>query len=359
MGKGDTLNTLTNYRPNNLVLNGALDHWERGTSFVGISSGSTKVADRWYAQSNAMTPNYDIDRSTDVPDPNFSYSMKITNQSAIGSIPSGASNLIFQPCYSQNAYLYRGKKCTFSCWVKTNKAGTYHFFMWFGNGSVIYQRNKHVALSSSVWTKVSFKADSVLPDDFTTTSNVGGYFGCHFATGTSSHGADSDDWQRFPDVPIIRGSTGMVNFLDTVGNELYMTGVMVTDSEDENAPFQYHGADVLDELDKCRMYFQRIHYPLNAFAFTGIAASTTTLHGEFRYLRPMLKNPTPSVSSTGHFRIYNNILGNTTLTTFQSYFHTAEQCLLNAIGPGTITGGESYVLQSTNSGAYIDLDAEI
>jgi hypothetical protein len=358
MSKGNTLNTLTNYKPTNLLINGSMNHWQRGTSITGISS-PTYVSDRWYVEPIGITTNVDVDRSTDVPSKDFLYSAKITNQSVVGSIPTSAWLNYLQRVYYPDVFKYIGKRVSYSVWVKTNKAGQYNFFMYMGAGSVFYQLISNVTLTSGAWTKVTFKSKTPLPNDITNTSFIGAFIGVHLVSGTDHHQVQSSDWIRYPDVGPNRGATGQVNFCDTIGNEFYITGAMVHDNEDENAPFQYHGADVLDELDICRMYFQRIHYPLNAFAFTGIAASTTTLHGEFRYLRPMLKNPTPSVSSTGHFRIYNNILGNTTLTTFQSYYHTAEQCLLNAIGPGTITGGESYVLQSTNSGAYIDLDAEI
>jgi len=357
MGKGDTLNTLTNYRPGNLLINGAMDIWERGSSFTGLTT-LTWVCDRWYVSPSGFSFNVDVARSTDSPNNSFAYSTKITNQSVVTPSGTNFSNFL-QRVHIPNVQKWIGKRVSFSCWVKTNKAGQYNFFLYMGTGAVFYQLHSNPTLTSGTWTKITFKSDSVLPNDVSFSGTVGAYIGVHLSSGSSNLGTATTDWMRYPDNAVLRGDTGQVNFHDTIGNEFYITGVMVHDNEDENAPFQLHGNDIEQEFDFCRMYFQRISYPVNAFAFTGIAASTTTLHGEFRYLRPMLKTPTPSVSSTGHFRIYNNILGNTTLTTFQAFFATAEQCLLNAIGPGTITGGESYVLQSTNSGAYIDLNAEI
>jgi hypothetical protein len=360
MAKGDTLNTLTNHRSNNLIINGAMDNFQRGTNLTGVPNGYT--ADRYYYAPTGVTANIDVAQSSDVPSNiNLKYSMKVTNQSTVASVSASAFSTIYQKIPTDFARSLSGKKASCSFWAKTNKAGYYNFWAYLGGGSatISYELAKNMYLPANTWTKVTFRSLTNLPSDHVPNGLVGGYFGVHFCAGSNYYGNDTTDWRRIPDNSIIRGNASSVNWHDTIGNEFYMTGLMLTDNEDENAAFEYPGGSSLIDTDLCFSFFQRRLYLSNKFVFNGIAASTTTLHGKYSYLKPMIQAPTISLSNNSDFRIYNNVLGNTTITSPQFLFVSNIDCLFNMVGPGSLTGGAIYVMQSLVSTAYVDLDAEI
>ena len=84
----------------NRIINGAMQIWQRGTSF----SGNGYTADRWYA-GNSPTA---VTQSTDVPT-GFQYSLDIT----------GANHLINQRIESYNILDTYGQSLTLSFWAKS------------------------------------------------------------------------------------------------------------------------------------------------------------------------------------------------------------------------------------------------
>jgi hypothetical protein len=84
----------------NVVINGAFDHWQRGTAF----SGNVYTADRFYTGNSPSA----VSRSTDVPD-GFTYSIDIT----------GANHLLGYRTESIDAVRLRTQRITVSFWGKS------------------------------------------------------------------------------------------------------------------------------------------------------------------------------------------------------------------------------------------------
>ena len=62
----------------NLIINGAMQIWQRGTTIDSISNGSY-LCDRWRVSHSGLDGNVDVDRSTDVPSGyGFGFSQKIS-----------------------------------------------------------------------------------------------------------------------------------------------------------------------------------------------------------------------------------------------------------------------------------------
>jgi hypothetical protein len=69
--------TADGYYSPNYIINGGMDIWQRGTSFTNTAVAEY-TADRWVELTSSMTSA----RSTDVPNPNFAYSLQSTVSSA-------------------------------------------------------------------------------------------------------------------------------------------------------------------------------------------------------------------------------------------------------------------------------------
>lgn len=134
----------------NLLINGSMDIWQRGTS--GFSDGA--CADRWICNGSGS-------RSTDVPDSRFLYSLEVS----VTSGPSGAQQRI----EAVNARHLVGKKARISYWAK-NVSGTPALGVWaaFANSSdnwfgatTGFLYSEQAPSPSSSWTRYSVDLGTV------------------------------------------------------------------------------------------------------------------------------------------------------------------------------------------------------
>ena len=114
--------------PDNAVINGNFNIWQRGTSFAAIAS-NTFFTDRFrYDKGGTMV--HTITRETDVPtvaqsNQKSNYSMKIDCTTAQGSIGASDKTHIHQTIEGYNFVPFVGKTATLSFWVKATKTGIY------------------------------------------------------------------------------------------------------------------------------------------------------------------------------------------------------------------------------------------
>ncbi|MBU6141411.1 MAG: phage tail protein [Proteobacteria bacterium] len=112
----------------NAIINGDLNIWQRGTSFISVANGSY-TADRWqYLKSGTMV--HDVSRSTDVPTfaqagRVFNYSILVDCQTIQSSIAAGDYCFLGQIIEGFNWLPLAQKTITLSFWVKATKIGTY------------------------------------------------------------------------------------------------------------------------------------------------------------------------------------------------------------------------------------------
>ncbi len=95
----------------NLIINGNFDYWQRGTSFSTL--GSYYTADRMYTARSTGTNVYS--RSTDVPDSQSTYSLRIQNT-------SGTNPRLGQRIAADTALKYIGKTITVQIKIKVGDA---------------------------------------------------------------------------------------------------------------------------------------------------------------------------------------------------------------------------------------------
>lgn len=132
----------------NRIINGAMQVWQRGTSF----SGNGYTADRWYA-GNSPTA---VTQSTDVPT-GFQYSLDIT----------GANHLINQRIESYNILDTYGQSLTVSFWAKS-VSGTNTLSVQIGTPSALnnfatqnVEQTSSAITISSTWTKYTVNFSSL------------------------------------------------------------------------------------------------------------------------------------------------------------------------------------------------------
>jgi len=155
----------------NLIINGAMQVWQRGTGSTAVGSTNTYHADRWLAREDS-DGSLTTEQSTDAP-ANFKYSNKVTVTSADTSI--GAA----QKCYfsqrvegtvfdSLGFGTSAAKTTTLSFYVKSSLTGTFSGSLTNDNNNRSYPY-EYTINSANTWERKSV----TFPGDTTGTWDTG------------------------------------------------------------------------------------------------------------------------------------------------------------------------------------------
>ena len=285
----------------NLIINGAMQVAQRGTSFSG-SASDIYTLDRWVLSIGSGF-NFDVTatQSSDAPS-GFASSLKITPDTV--QTPAATQNgVLVQRLEGQNLQQLAfgtsdAKSITVSFWVKSNKTGTYTLQALnydAGVSSVL----GYTVDSSDTWEKkiLTFNGDTT--NSFDNDNGLSMQLFWHFAAGSSDIISPNDSWSASG---ALRAVTGQVNFMDSTSNEFYITGVQL-EVGSVATPFEYRSYG--EELALCKRYYQAnasenssrvgindgyvvngvTHYGTRIFPVTMRAAPTivTTLNGSSNF----------------------------------------------------------------------------
>ena len=296
----------------NVIINGAMNVAQRGTSTASVSSGDFFVVDRFGGYINAAG-TWTVSQSTDNPDgQGFGNSAKFDCTTANGSLASGAELQFRQRIEGQNLqHLEKGtssaKPTALQFWVKSNKTGTYICELFDNDNSRTINKSYTIS-SANTWEKktITFEGDTTgtLDNDNSTSLTVTWWL----AAGSSmSSGSLQTSWGARTDA---NRAVGNVNLADSTDNEWYITGVQLevgqNPTEFEHEPFER-------TLAKCQRYYE----PGEAsFQCALSAANYRTTRCEFAVTKRAVASITlsnssgsPSVDASqatvGSFQIYN------------------------------------------------------
>ena len=239
----------------NLLINGAMNVAQRGTSFTAPSDASV-ICDRW-ALNHSNDAVVDWSQSTDAPD-GFRYSMKADVTTADTDLGASQYSIMYYKgteVQDVEHLLYGtsgAKRLTLSFWVKSSKTGTYTAELAFWNGSAQVEHSKAYTINATnTWEKKELTFDANTTDSFGNAANGQGliiYF--WLAAGTTWQGSPrSSTW----DASSNNRATGNVNFLDNTSNDWYITGVQL---EVGSVATEFEHRSYGEELALCQRYFE-------------------------------------------------------------------------------------------------------
>lgn len=297
----------------NLIINGAMQVWQRGTSF----NGAGYTADRWFQASN--NTNAITQSSVTLPNGDAANTLKVT---ATGSASEWFD--IYQVVEDYKRLL--GKTVTMSGWVRTNING------------VVFRKYSDQNLSS------------VVPND-------GAW---HYIEATFT-----------PDVSggAVRGPTGStfgVTFnapLSVVSGDYYEFAQVQLEVGDTATPFEHRSYG--QELALAQRFFERFYYPSgqNRPVALGHWYATNGVHAPFYYSEKRAA-PTASVSNANHFGLYIGTSLDANYATTLNLVQLTSRCLNfnpSAIATGAVGTVNAAALISKMAlyDAWIDIDAEL
>jgi hypothetical protein len=247
---------LATFPHKNLIINGAMQVAQRGTSASSVSSGNTyHTVDRLQNLVN-LAGTWTFSQDTDVPSgQGFSYSHKRECTTANSSL--GASSYFVDYYQIEGQDLQQlsfgtssAKSLTLSFWVKTNKTGTYQIT--FTTNLIKSIGASYTVNAANTWEK---KTLTIVGDTNSAIINAN-TFGLNlemwYAAGTDfTSGVMPTAWENR--VSADRAAALNVNLADSTSNYLNIVGLQL-EVGDTATPFEHRL--YADELRRCQRYYE-------------------------------------------------------------------------------------------------------
>ena len=342
----------TPYGRRNLIINGAMQVAQRGTSISGVATAY--LIDRFQCASNAA--DWAMDRSTDVPsNEQFTYSIKISPTS-IKTPSSGTYAVLGQGIEGQNmAHLKWGtsnaQPIVITFWVKSSKTGIYTYCIKNSAANRSYI-TEYTINTADTWEKKTIYVNGDTSGSWPA-DNSRGMTNDFWLAGENVNSSNLDSWR--PNNQNM--SSNQVNFFDNTSNEFYFTGLQV-EVGDIATPFEHRSYG--EELALCQRYFRKVVDGADTATFMNFHAwSANECIGALNLGGPMRATPTMSVSSFGHFVMRS---GGTDRTATSFTFAQASKSGFVRVETGSgggLTTGYGAWLKADNASAYLYADAEL
>jgi hypothetical protein len=326
----------------NFLINGAMDIWQRGTSFTNTANGIIYTSDRWnlFSGTGIAATAQQITSSSTLPT-SFQYALRTTRPSGNTSTANIAVQQIIE---TVNSIPLAGKTVTLSFWMRAgsgyNQGGIWASLV-YGTGT----DEGASALINSSWT------------GFTRTTNL-------TVTPTTT-------WQKYSvsySVPSTATEIAIqfVSFpagTATTNDYFDITGVQL-EIAPQATPFSRAGGSIGGELALCQRYYYR-QTPSASYGAYGIGSATSGTTGEIAFNLPITMRIAPAsldYSASG-LRVgdgvtYYNSYTSVSLDTYWTTNNVA--WVIMTIPSSSLTQYRPiFISNSGNTSSYIGVSAEL
>jgi len=272
----------------NLIINGATQVAQRGTSFTGITGDSKYITDRFRLSVDFGT--FSGEQSSTAPS-GFSNSIKVdctaTGTPAIGTNENFLEHII----EAQNLQHLRygessAESITLSFYVRSNKTGSYGVWFYSQDG------NRQYATTYSIQAVDTWELKTItVPGDASGTINndngAGIFIRWYLGAGSSYAGTPAETWETAG-----ANRTTSLNLADSTSNEWFITGVQL---EVGNTATPFEHTSFADELARCQRYCIK-QGPLTQYA-PGYSANARGAGGFIAFPTEMRDTPTVDLTN--------------------------------------------------------------
>jgi len=289
----------------NMIINGAMQVAQRGTSFTGLGASVTYTLDRWRFADSANPPaRYTQTQSTDAPD-GFSNSLKMEVTTADTSVDAdelqNVDYFIEAQDLQQLAYgSSSAKDITVSFWVKCSTAQTFALRVQHENGGGGYTKS-YTITSPNTWEYKTLTFSGNTTTSLANDNGRGFRLRWSMCAGSNYTGSDSTAWSNGSIFGLHEN-----DWLASTGSTWQITGVQL-EVGDTATPYEHRSYG--DELAKCQRYYVQKNYTVNTYEpikFPCWIGATSNMTGEFVHPVPMRTTPSVSNNGVGNFRVNNS-----------------------------------------------------
>jgi hypothetical protein len=357
----------------NIIINGAMQVAQRGTSTASVTTAGYHSCDRWnLTMSGRDEAVFTVSQNSSNILDGFSNSFKIETTTAESAIASDEFFIARQKIEAQNlqqlAYgTSSAEKITLSFYVKSSVTATFAIYLYKADTTARVIGSTYTINSANTWEKktITFVGDT---DSSATIANDNGdglNVGFVLGAGSAFTGTSNTSWADYANGRLADGHAG--NAVVTTTNATWeITGVQL-EVGSQATPFEHRSFG--EELALCERYFQKHFGTTDANLYTAYALmrwSTNTGFITIQLREMMRAEPSASVVAkdgstlsvfAGHCEGNGNsddfTAGNMTLV--QGHDATATFTIGLDFNPSTDHAHVAYLGQHTR----IDFDAEL
>ena len=344
----------------NIIINGAMQVAQRGTSATGLgASGSYPTVDRFLLAGGSSAGRLTMTQDSSAPS-GFANSIKLDCTTADTSIAAGEYLLLQTKLEGQDLQqLKKGtsdaEKVTVSFYVKGNASATYVLELADEDNN---RKNTQKFNVTTDWTRVVLTYDGdttgTLDDD-----NAGSllltiwlHAGSTYSGGTFT----SNVWSAMSSA---NRAVGITSFFDSTDRTFFLTGLQM-EIGSQATPFEHRSFG--EELELCQRYYFRIN-PTDSYQRYCYMSYTTATAAEGVLNFPTRMRTEPSFENTGtstNYAIY--IQGNVRAISSSLSIGAAsgdDRITLTANTSSGDTGVVGQFLANNNTSAFIAFSAEL
>jgi hypothetical protein len=297
----------------NVIINGAMQVAQRGTSTASITTGGYNTIDRYRTNISGAAGTWTQSQTADAPTGSgFSNCLKMLCTTAKTPLDAGSELAIVQRFEGQNLQSIRkgtasAQSVTASFWVKANKTGTYICELYDYNNSR-HVNNSYTISASETWEKktITFPADTT--GAFSNDANLSLHLCWFLATGSNfTSGTLQTTWGT---AVTANRAVGQVNLADATNNYWQVTGVQL-EVGSVATPFEFE--DYGTTLAKCQRYYQTFDFTVSA-----PYASAANQEMSYRTHYPVQMRVTPTMTTPTGMTELNIVARNTFRTNNRS-----------------------------------------
>jgi len=359
-----TANITNNLSNRNLIINGAMQVAQRGTSSTVSDYGTVDRFQVNYSGTDEAPTQAqaDVASGTTPYTLGFRKTLKITNGNQTSG--AGSSDYIYirtkleAQDIAQSGWNYTSTSSyiTLSFWVKSSVAQNFYGRIQTSDGTAYNYPFETGSLSADTWTKITKTISGNSNLQFDTDNNTGLTLFLHPFRGTdnTSSGVALNTWAayasgtRTPDQTSTWYTTNDATF-EITGVQLEV-GSVATDFE-----FRSYG----QELDLCLRYFQRWVSGDNYQIGMGAMYTSTQLKCIFSFIKEMRAAPSViQVTGTNNFVFYRDGAADY-FDSFGVEFTDERKTCLNNSSQVSDSAGRSGIIRTYGTSARLDLNAEI
>jgi len=254
----------------NVIINGAMNVAQRGTSSTGIGASTGYfTCDRWFFNVGSTAGRLTMTQDSSAPS-GFANSMKLACTTADTSIAAGEAALIMQRIEGQNLQAFAkgtsdAKPFAVSFYVKGNASATYACELFDRDNT--RQASKLFNVTTD-WTRVelSFPADTTgaFADDNGTSLDLAIFLhaGSTFTSGTLN--------QTFASSTNANRAVGISSFFDSTDRTFFITGLQLEVGQN---PTSFESEPFERTLTKCQRYYELLSAVASSSSQTGPVAT--------------------------------------------------------------------------------------
>lgn len=331
----------------NVLINGGMDIWQRGTTVKYNSGQGAYGPDRWcgaHQYQTSRTQRVSVtSTSADLWAP---YACRVSNPSSTENA-AGSRMRLEQKVEALNTYPLRNRTVTLSFWIRFSAANFTATSGSYGNFSYVI----------GAYTSTTDSATNTTANDVQTSASI-------------TAGSFPTTWTKYTMTYLVPATTNNIEVIfgmDSLGihtsSDVNWYEITQVQLEANYQPTPYEQRPYSIELELCQRYYERYNaeaggtYTTAPIGANGYYSTTNSYPTVMFKVQKRIEEPSMTVSAVGHFTVYTTGVGlnPTTIAIDNISSHGVSLRVITAAA----TSGAFATTYITNSNGFLAIDAEL